>query len=50
MPEYAQRLALGALKGIEAHGGDLEDWETIVKTVNVVVAGWVKNGIDFSTA
>ena len=47
MPEYAQRLALGALNGIESHGGDSTDWESIVNTVSVVVASWVKNGIDF---
>lgn len=47
MPDYAQRLALGALNGIESHGGDSTDWGAIVNTVRVVVASWVENGIDF---
>ena len=47
MPDYAQRLALGALNGIESHGGDSTDWETTVNTVRVVVASWVENGFDF---
>ncbi|MHB0991235.1 MAG: hypothetical protein ACYC0M_08185 [Burkholderiales bacterium] len=25
--EYAKRLALGALDGIESHGGDSTDWD-----------------------
>jgi len=47
LPEYAKRLALGALDGIESHGGDSTDWEAIVNTVKVVVASWVENGTDF---
>jgi len=47
MPDYAQRLALGALKGIESHGGDSTDWETVVNTVMFVVASWIENGFDF---
>ena len=45
--DYAQRLAQGALNGIEAHGGDSTDWECIDKTVSVVVKSWVESGIDF---
>ena len=47
LPDYAKRLALGVLDGIESHGGDSTDWETIANAVEVVVAGWVKNGTDF---
>lgn len=48
LPAYAKRLALAALDGIESHGGDSTDWETIVNTVRVVVANWVENRTDFS--
>ena len=43
-PDYAQRLAVAALDGIDAHGCDPSDWKTIEETVRVVVASWVKNG------
>ena len=43
-PDYAQRLAVVALDGIDAHGGDPSNWKTIEETVRVVVASWVKNG------
>jgi len=43
-PDYARRLAVRALNGIEAHGCDPEDWPTVVATVNVVVDSWVKAG------
>lgn len=45
--EYAKRLALGALNGIESHGGDSTDWQSIDNTVRSVVASWVENRIDF---
>jgi hypothetical protein len=40
-PEHAQRLAVSALNGIESHGLNPEDWETVKETVRVVVAGWI---------
>jgi hypothetical protein len=43
-PDYAGRLAVAALNGIDSHGGDPEDWETIVRTVDVVVKSWIKLG------
>jgi hypothetical protein len=42
--EYANRLAISALDGIESHGCDPNDFETVRETVKVVVASWVKNG------
>ena len=41
--DYAQRLAVAALDGIDAHGCDASDWDTIVETVRVVVASWIAN-------
>ncbi|WGK92851.1 hypothetical protein [Pseudomonas migulae] len=49
-PEYAQRLAVGALDGIEWHGGNPENWETVKETVGVVVAGWINFGAFCSKA
>jgi hypothetical protein len=43
-PDYAQRLAVAALNGIDAHGLDPSDWSTIEETVRVVVASWVIDG------
>jgi len=42
--ERAQQLAVAALEGIESHGGNPNNWDTIEKTVNVVVASWIKSG------
>ena len=42
--EYANRLAISALDGIESHGGNPNDIATIHATVEVVVATWVKDG------
>ena len=42
--DYARRLAIAALKGIDSHGFDANDWDTVVETVNVVVASWVSAG------
>ena len=47
--DYANRLATAALNGIDSHGGDPGDWETIVETVNVVVKSWIEHG-DLKTA
>lgn len=41
--DYAQKLAIAALDGIESHGGNPNDWKTINETVKVVVSSWVKN-------
>lgn len=42
--DYALRLAVAALDGIESHGGDPNDLATINETIKVAVASWVKNG------
>jgi hypothetical protein len=42
--DYADRLAVAALNGIDSHGGNPVDWETIVKTVDVVVKSWIEQG------
>ena len=39
--EYAQRLAVNVLDGIESHGGNPEDWETVKEAVRVVVSAWI---------
>ncbi|WP_223437505.1 MULTISPECIES: hypothetical protein [unclassified Pseudomonas] len=49
-PEYAHLLAVGALDGIESHGGNPQDWETVKETVGVVVAGWINIGAYCSKA
>lgn len=43
-PEYARRLAVAALGGIESHGCDSTDWQTIEETLRVVVASWIEHG------
>ena len=43
--DYADRLAVAALNGIDSHGGNPADWETIVKTVDVVVKSSVEQGV-----
>lgn len=42
--DYAERLAKAALEGIDSHGGDPRDWETVVATVDVVVKSWIEIG------
>jgi len=42
--EYAHRLALATLNGIESHGLDSMDWMIVEETVTVVVKAWVENG------
>ena len=39
--EYAQRLAVNVLDGIESHGGNPEDWETVKEAIRVVVSAWI---------
>ncbi len=41
--ERAQRLAVAALNGIESHGLDPNNWDTVVETVKVVVASWINS-------
>lgn len=41
--EYAQRLAVAALNGIESHGLNPNNRETVVEAVKVVVASWIKS-------
>ncbi|CAJ0716664.1 hypothetical protein LMG6871_01870 [Ralstonia edaphis] len=42
--DYSKRLAVAALDGIESHGLDANDWDTVVETVSVVVASWIGTG------
>jgi hypothetical protein len=42
--DYSNRLATAALNGIASKGGDPEDWDTIVRVVDVVVKSWIENG------
>jgi alkanesulfonate monooxygenase SsuD/methylene tetrahydromethanopterin reductase-like flavin-dependent oxidoreductase (luciferase family) len=44
-PEYAQRLAANVLDGIESHGGNPEDWDTVNEAVRVVVAAWINDRV-----
>jgi hypothetical protein len=43
--DYARRLANAALNAIDSKGGDPSDWETIVRTVDVVVRSWIEHGL-----
>ena len=40
-PDHARRLAIKAMDGIDSHGGDPHDWETIDGVINVVVRAWI---------
>lgn len=42
--ERAQWLALATLTGVESHGGNPNDWDTVAEIVKVVVASWIKSG------
>lgn len=44
-PERARRLAERAMDGIDSHGGDPHDWETIQSVVEVVVRSWVEKNL-----
>jgi len=44
--ERSRELAAQALDGIDAHGLDPDDWETVVTTVNVVVRAWISSDLD----
>jgi len=37
----SEQLATEALNGIDAHGGDPDDWNTITATVDIVVRSWI---------
>lgn len=41
---YSERLAAAALDGIDAHGLDPNDWDTVTSTIDVVVRAWVSGG------
>lgn len=38
------QLAAEALNGIDMHGLDPDDWDTVVATVDVVVRAWISSG------
>ncbi|WP_152985974.1 hypothetical protein [Burkholderia sp. lig30] len=40
----SNQLAAKALNGIDAHGLDPDDWDTVVATVDVVVRAWISSG------
>lgn len=40
----AERLAVEVINGIVSHGLNPENWDTVVETVNVLVAYWIENG------
>ncbi|WP_158660531.1 hypothetical protein [Paraburkholderia hospita] len=37
----SEQLAAEALNGIDAHGLDPDDWNTVAATVDVVVRTWI---------
>ena len=43
--ERADKLALNAATAMEAHGISLDDWDAVTKTIEVVVKGWIRDGI-----
>jgi len=43
--DRADQLALNAATAMEAHGISLNDWDTVTKTIEVVVKDWIRNGI-----
>lgn len=43
--ERSKELAAQLLDGIDAHGLDPDDWETVVATVNVVVRAWISSDV-----
>jgi len=44
-PDRARRMAERAMDGIDAHGSDPHDWETIQEVVDVVVRSWVEQDL-----
>jgi len=43
--DRARRLAVSAMDSIDSHGGNPHDWQTIERTVDVVVQVWVREGL-----
>lgn len=43
--DRADQLALNAATAMEAHGISLDDWDTVTKTIEVVVKDWIRKGI-----
>jgi hypothetical protein len=43
--DRAEKLALNAADAMEAHGISLDDWDAVTKTIEVVVKGWIRDGI-----
>ena len=42
----SEQLAAQALNGIDAHGLDPDDWNTVAATVDVVVRTWISGDAD----
>ena len=42
----AEQFAAAALNGIDSHGLDPDDWDTVLATVDVVVRAWIADGSD----
>lgn len=40
----SEQLAVEALNGIDAHGLDPDEWNTVAATVDVVVRTWISGG------
>jgi hypothetical protein len=46
VPQHrADKLALLAATAMEAHGISLDDWDAVTKTMEVVVKGWIRDGV-----
>ena len=43
--DRADQLALNAETVMEAHGISLHHWETVTNTIEIVVKGWIRDGI-----
>jgi hypothetical protein len=43
--DRADELALNAATAMEAHGISLDDWNGVTRTKEVVVKGWIRDGI-----
>jgi len=43
--DRADKLALLAATGMDAHGVSLDDWDAVTKTIEVVVKGWIRDGV-----
>jgi hypothetical protein len=46
VPQHrADKLALLAATAMEAHGISLDDWDAVTKTMEVVMKGWIRDGV-----